>query len=115
MKDENLVDKETYKKASKRVGFKIHLTVFVIVSLMLWLIWFFVFKRDAPDADVTFLKAILFVDCFWILILISHYLIVFIWNKTLIEKEIKKIELENEVLKKKMAQLKKESEESEVK
>ena len=47
MKDENLVDKETYKKASKRVGFKIHLTVFVIVSLCFGLFGFLCLKRDA--------------------------------------------------------------------
>lgn len=110
MKDDNLIDKETYKIASKRVGFKIHSTIFVIVMLMLWLVWFFVFKKDTPNADTTFLKAIIFVTCFWILILISHYLIVFKWNKTLIEKEIKKIEAENEALKKKMIQLKEENE-----
>ncbi len=107
MEEEIIVEQNVYKIASRRVGFKIHVAFFIIILAMLWIIWAFIFKPNESDTKDTFLHAILFVNSIWLLILISHYLIVYRWNKTLIEKEIKKIKKEKE----KLIKLKKEVEE----
>ncbi len=111
MEEKHIVDQDLYKTASKRVGFKVHVTIFLIVMAMLWIIYTFIFKKETPEGEEnTFFQAILFLNSIWALVIVAHYLIVYKWNKSLIEKEIKNIEKENENLKKKLISIQKEQE-----
>jgi len=80
--------------ASKsRVIFKIHLTVFVVVNLIIWALWFTLFNAVVTDAYISsaILKAFLCVTLVWFLIVILHFLIAYRWNRTLVEKELARI------------------------
>ena len=89
----------------------VHVTIFLIVMAMLWIIYTFIFKKETPEGEEnTFFQAILFLNSIWALVIVAHYLIVYKWNKSLIEKEIKNIEKENENLKKKLISIQKEQE-----
>lgn len=74
------------KIAYRRNGFKIHTGIFLLVNILLWVIWFFVFKEEGR-----FLKAILFVTIAWLIFFIGHYLIVYNWSKTYTEKMLKQL------------------------
>lgn len=83
------------KKAQKRVNFRIHCWIYILVNLFLWLLWFFIFRNTGCDNSLDnaiFLKCVIFTTLTWLLILIAHYLIVFKWNKTLVEKELVKLQ-----------------------
>ena len=73
------------KMAGRRTSFKIHLAIFLIANVFLWVVWYFLFKGKE---DTTFLKAILFVLIVWLLGVILHYLIVYKWTKSYKEKEL---------------------------
>lgn len=91
-----LIDKKLYKKASRRAGFKIHLGVYMLVNLIFWMIWFFVIKDVDPNPTTAkTLKALLFFSIVWLLLLIGHYLAVYRWNKSLVEKELNNLIKEN--------------------
>lgn len=80
--------------ASKsRVIFKIHLTVFVVINLIIWALWFTLFNAVVTDAYIStaILKAFLCVTLVWFLIVILHFLIAYRWNRTLVEKELARI------------------------
>lgn len=80
--------------ASKsRVIFKIHLTVFVVVNLIIWALWFTLFNAVVTDVYISsaILKAFLCVTLVWFLIVILHFLIAYRWNRTLVEKELARI------------------------
>lgn len=80
--------------ASKsRVIFKIHLTVFVVLNLIIWALWFTLFNAVVTDAYIStaILKAFLCVTLVWFLIVILHFLIAYRWNRTLVEKELARI------------------------
>lgn len=80
--------------ASKsRVIFKIHLTVFMVVNLIIWALWFTLFNAVVTDAYISsaILKAFLCVTLVWFLIVILHFLIAYRWNRTLVEKELARI------------------------
>jgi len=78
------------KIAKKRVQFKKHLTVFVLVNLFLWALFLFLFKWKRID-EITFLHIILFILITWTIIVVGHYFYAIKWDKTMMEKEIKKI------------------------
>lgn len=87
---------QLYVKAKQRVNFKIHITVFLLLMAIAWLIWGFIFK---DSENQTFLKCLTFASLIWGIILIAHYLIVYKWNKSLVDKELQKlIEQENQKL-----------------
>ena len=80
--------------ASKsRVIFKIHLTIFLVLNLIIWALWFTLFNAVVTDPYISnsILKAFLCVTLVWLLIVILHYLIAYKWNKTFVEKELAKI------------------------
>lgn len=79
---------QLYVKAKQRVNFKIHITIFVLIMAIVWLIWGFIFKGSENQ---TFYKCLLFVTLIWGIFLIAHYLIVYKWNKSLIDKELEKL------------------------
>lgn len=90
-----MVDPKLYKQASRRVAFKSHVFIYILINLLLWVVWAFIFRKpDDPAADTTFFKCILFVSIVWFIILLVHYVIVYRGNKSLIDKELKKLQKE---------------------
>lgn len=75
-----------YRKAKKRVGFKVHFVVYLLILAFLWVVWFFIFKENS---DSLFMKAILFLTITWTIVLIGHYFYAFKWNSSLVENEIR--------------------------
>ncbi|MCL1850041.1 MAG: 2TM domain-containing protein [Bacteroidetes bacterium] len=76
------------KTAKKRVGFKKHITVYILVNLLLWVVFYFIFKGRE---DQTFFQTILFISIIWTIIIIGHYFYAIKWNKRMVEKEVEKI------------------------
>ncbi len=77
-----------YKKARQRVAFKIHLTIFVLVNLFLWNLWYFLFNGTFGDATMKTLFSITFG---WLLVVIAHYLIIYKWRDKMVDNEMKKL------------------------
>lgn len=76
-----------------RVSFKIHLTVFVVVNLVLWCLWFTIFNAIVTKETIAdaILKTSVCITVVWFLIVLVHYLIVYRWNSTLVEKELRRM------------------------
>jgi hypothetical protein len=90
-------EKEIAKKAKKRVAFKVHSVIFLLINLLFWLFWFFIFKGSKyEDLSTSVRNGFLFITLTWGICIITHYLIVYKWNKTLVEKEIKHLKKERE-------------------
>jgi len=101
--------------ANSRVRFKIHLSLFVIVNLVIWVLFFTLFNAIVTDPNIrgAILKVFIFITLAWLLIVILHYCIAYKWNKTFVEKELKRVKkqrvkqlAEIEKLKTKMAETK---------
>jgi glucan phosphoethanolaminetransferase (alkaline phosphatase superfamily) len=75
------------KTAKKRVAFKKHITIYILVNLFLWVLFLFLFKWKSID-EVTFLRIILFILFIWAIALAGHYFFAVKWNKKMLEKEI---------------------------
>jgi len=75
-----------YIKAKKRVGFKIHLVIYLLILAFLWVVWFFIFKENS---DSLFMKSILFLTLTWSIVLVGHYFYAYKWNSSLVENEIR--------------------------
>jgi fatty acid desaturase len=85
----DIVNNESVLKvAKKRVGFKKHLTVYILVNLLLWVMYYFFFKGKP---DTTFFQTILFISIIWTIIIIGHYFYAIKWNKKMLEKEVENI------------------------
>lgn len=80
---------QIYKKAKKRVHFKIHMGFYLLILSFLWLVWFFIFKKNSTET--LFLESILFLTLAWTLVIIGHYLYAFKWNSSMLENEIKNL------------------------
>ena len=80
------------KTAKKRVGFKKHLTFYILINLLLWVVFFFIFKGKD---DKTFFNSILFLLLIWTIVIVGHYFYAMKWNKKMLEKEIESINLKN--------------------
>ena len=74
------------KVAKKRVAYKKHLTVYILANLLLWISFFFLFKKRDPEN--TFLYSFLFISLIWSVLIIGHYFIAIKWNKKMVEKEV---------------------------
>ena len=77
------------KVAKKRVAFKKHLTVYILVMLLLWILFFFLFKTRDPEH--TFLYSFLFISLIWSILLTGHYFYAIKWNKKMVEKEVQSL------------------------
>ena len=73
------------KTAKKRVAFKKHITFYILINLMLWVVFFFLFKGKE---DKTFFYCILFLLLIWTIVIIGHYFFAMKWNKKMLDKEI---------------------------
>ena len=94
-KEELKNNKKIFGKARQRANFKIHIVIAILVLAFLWVIWAFIFKNLAGEGNL-FLKCIVFLSIVWLLVLISHYLIVYEWKKNLIDRELEKLIKESE-------------------
>ena len=111
-----LVDPKVYKKANKRVHFKIHLAIYVLVVAVMWILYVFLFRATQPEATpdavnsgMTFEKFTIFVTLLWTVIVIFHGLFVYKFNSSMLEKEIKSLQKEikeKEALKRSMEEQK---------
>jgi len=82
----NTINKDiVLQTAKKRVLFKKHLLIYILVNLLLWVVFLFLFKGKE---DKTFLYLILFVLITWTIILVGHYFYAMKWNKKMVEKEV---------------------------
>ena len=91
------------KKAQKRVNFKIHFTVFILANLLIWLFWFFILSSLELALD-----ACIFISSVWTICMIAHYLIIYKWNKSYVDKEIAQLKKEQERKEKELKEIKKE-------
>jgi len=80
------------KTAKKRVCFKKHITFYILVNMLLWVVFYFIFKGKE---DKTFLQTILFVSIIWTIIIMGHYFYAIKWNTKMLDKEIDNILKEN--------------------
>ena len=85
MADKNFI----VKIAKKRVAFKKHATVYILVNLLLWVSFFFLFKKRDPEH--TFLYSFLFVSLTWGILLAGHYFYAIKWNNKMVEKEVQSL------------------------
>jgi hypothetical protein len=76
------------KTAKKRVQFKQHVIIFILANLLLWVVYFFLF-RGKHTGDATFFKANFFILLSWGIILAGHYFYAMKWNKQMVDKEVK--------------------------
>jgi len=70
------------KSAKKRVGFKKHVTLYVLINLLLWIVYFI------PIDKTILLYTLLFVLLAWTIVIIGHYYYAIKWNKKMLEKEM---------------------------
>ena len=109
-----MIDIKTYKTANKRAHFKRHIAIYFLIMIVLWVLYFFIFREpktpETADAPMgIFLKCTLFVTILWTVILFFHYLFVYRLNSTIIDREIKKLQKEIEKKKAVLEQLKEEA------
>jgi len=71
--EENTKDKKLWEMAEARVGFRKHLTTYIIVNVFLWILWYF---TTAPYYSGFPWPA--FVTIFWGVGIVSHYYRAFI-------------------------------------
>ena len=98
------------KRASLRAGFKMHLTIYLLVNLLFWVIWYFVFRDMGAEVNAAVLKAILFLTVVWFIAILGHFFIAYRWNRSLVEKELVKLKKEIAKAKEEVARLKEEKE-----
>ncbi len=79
--------------SKSRVIFKVHFTIFLLINLIIWALWFTLFNAIVTDPAINdgIFKVCACITLVWFLIVLLHYLIAYRWNKTLIENELKKI------------------------
>lgn len=94
-----------WQKARHRAAFKIHLIIFVLVNALFWVIWYFVFRNNEATNEPV-MKAVLFMSIAWLIILIGHYVFVYVFGATFVEKELKKLKNQIEKDKKEIERLK---------
>ena len=109
-----MIDVKTYKTANKRAHFKRHIAIYFLVMIVLWVLYFFIFRepKTPENADAPmglFLKCSLFVTILWTVLLVFHYLFVYRLNSTMIDREIKKLKKEIEQKKAELEKLKEEA------
>lgn len=100
------------KKASHRAGFKMHLAIFFLGNIFLWIIWYFLIRGGEDATTVKISNGLIFLSIIWFIVLIFHYLFVYQWNKTMVEKELLKLKRELKEKEKELDKLKEDSAET---
>ena len=103
-----MIDIKTYKIANKRSHFKKHIAVYCLLMIVLWVLYFFIFRDPKGEPMGIFLKSLLFVTIIWTVLLFFHYLFVYRLNSTMVDREIKKLQKEIEKKKLHLEKLKEE-------
>lgn len=100
-------EKALAKKAQKRVSFKIHIIIYILANLLIWILWFFIFSKmnDVGQRQLA-LNIFLFITLVWGIFVIAHYFFVYKWNKTYIDKEVERLKKEQKDKENKLEQLK---------
>ncbi|MBO7587451.1 MAG: 2TM domain-containing protein [Bacteroidales bacterium] len=94
--------------ATSRMRFRIHLGLFVLINLIIWVLYFTLFNAIVTDYSIKWaiLKVFICITLAWLLLVILHYCIAFKWNKTLVEKELNRIRKQRSKQLKKIEELK---------
>jgi len=80
-------DDMLWKIAKKRVGFKRHLTTYLVINAFFWLLWFF--TENTEEAGIPWP---IFTTIGWGIGLVFHFLSAYVFNKhKAIEKEYEKL------------------------
>jgi len=79
------------KTANSRRVFFIHLSIFVLVIALVWVLWYFLSNIIKEEFSSGLLKICICVSLIWLIIVIFHYLISFRWTRTRAEKEVSKL------------------------
>lgn len=101
-------DKLLLKKAHRRAGFRVHIAIFILANLLLWIFWYFVLRGRPDETAQTLSQGLLFILLAWFVIIMAHYLFAYKWNKTLVEKELRKLEKERKKQEEKLESMKEE-------
>ncbi|MFA6923537.1 MAG: 2TM domain-containing protein [Bacteroidales bacterium] len=81
-------NQELWELASARAGFKVHLTVYILVNLSLWGIWYFL---TIITEEKTFSYWPIYPMLSWGIGLLFHYMRVYHWTNNWTEKEYEKL------------------------
>gem|GEM_PF-1199150 len=94
--------------ATSRMRFRIHLGLFILINLIIWVLYFTLFNAIVTDYSIKWaiLKVFICITLAWLLLVILHYCIAFKWNKTLVEKELSRIKKQRNKQLKKIEELK---------
>lgn len=94
--------------ATSRMRFRIHLGLFILINLIIWVLYFTLFNAIVTDYSIKWaiLKVFICITVAWFLLLVLHYCIAFKWNKTLVEKELSRIKKQRNKQLKKIEELK---------
>ncbi len=88
MEADQTVNKDIWKKARERAGFKIHLIIYIICIALIWVTWaFIVYINNEENVH----KWPVYPMLGWGLIVLLHYFIVFRWKNKLTQKEYEKL------------------------
>ena len=89
-------EKALYRKAKKRVQFKVHLMIFFLTNLLLWLLLGFGSKlfSESFNLENPAFQFALFVSLTWGVLVVAHYLIIYKWGKSYVEKELNTLKKE---------------------
>lgn len=85
-------EKQLWKLAEKRVGFKRHLATYIIINIMFWCIWLFSGKQNEESG----FPWPVFPMLGWGIGLVFNFLGTYVFNKEIaIEKEFEKLRSKN--------------------
>ena len=87
--EETPEERKRRAKAKNRVNMRIHCTIFILVCALLWVLYFFLFKDS--DLGRSMLKFCAGLTLIWFIIVYFHYLVVFKWGKSYVDKEVRKL------------------------
>lgn len=86
---ENVKDPELWELAQKRASFKSHLTVYIVMNIFFWLLWYFTGQKYSEG---TRLPWPVWPNLFWGIGLIFHYLGAYVFPKSnSVEREYQKL------------------------
>jgi hypothetical protein len=88
MEPEQTVDKDVWRKARERAGFKIHFIIYIIGIALFWVVWAFIVYINKSEYDNMWP---VYPMLGWGLIVLLHYFIVYRWKNKLSQKEYEKL------------------------
>jgi 2TM domain-containing protein len=86
-------DKDLWRVARRRVSFKRHLGIYVIINLFLWAIWWFTDHRNPAEEDYSGVPWPVFPTLGWGIAVLMSFLgaYVFYNKRSSVEKEYEKL------------------------